>query len=102
MTESSRRTARANAVARCRERRILIPTIAEQRDPSRIDPAVRAALPGVDMQAVDPLNLFRITWHNDVASGGFGGVNALALPPALTGIPATVVEIGRASCRERV
>ncbi|MGV8041575.1 MAG: pyridoxal-phosphate dependent enzyme [Thermoanaerobaculaceae bacterium] len=53
--------------------------------------AVRAALPGVDMQAVDPLNLFRITWHNDPATGGYGPVNALELPSSVTGVPARIV-----------
>jgi cysteine synthase len=78
-------------VTRCRERKIVIPTIAEMRDPGRIDPAIRAALPAVDMQAVDPLNLFRITWHNDPATGGFGPVNALEIPSALSGVPARIV-----------
>jgi cysteine synthase len=82
---------RRRAVERCRERRILIPTLAQMRDPGLIDPAVREALEGVDMQAVDPLNLFRITWHNDPATGGFAGVNHLELPYELTGVPARVV-----------
>jgi cysteine synthase len=77
--------AREAALARCRERGIVIPTFAEQRGPGTIDPAIRAALPRVDMQAVDPLNLFRITWHNDVSTGGFGPVNALEIPPELSG-----------------
>ena len=34
------------------------------------------------MQALDPLNLFRITWHNDPRSRGFGAVNALEIPSA--------------------
>jgi len=78
-------------VARCHERSIVIPTIAEMRDPGRIDPAIRSALPAVDMQAVDPLNLFRITWHNDPTTGGFGPVNALEIPSALSGVPARIV-----------
>ena len=82
---------RLRAVERCRERGVLIPTFAEMRDPARIDPAVAAAVAGVDLQAVDPLNLFRITWHNDVVTGGFGAVNAVELPPALTGVPARIV-----------
>jgi cysteine synthase A len=78
-------------VARCRERRILIPTIAELRQPETIDPAIRNALAGVGMQAVDPLNLFRITWHNDPAGGGFGPVNLLEIPTALSGVNARIV-----------
>jgi len=82
---------RERAVRRCRERGIVIPTIAEMRDPERISPAIRDSLRGVDMQAVDPRNLFRITWHNDPASGGFGPVNAIEIPREMTGVPARIV-----------
>ncbi len=82
---------RRRAIDTCRDRRVLIPTFAELRDPSLVDPAVVRALSSVDMQALHPLNLFRITWHNEPATGAFGPVNALVLPPALTGVPATIV-----------
>ncbi len=91
MTDETKRRARAHAVERCRERGIVIPTIAQQRDPKTIDAAIAERLPGIDMQAVDPLNLFRITWHNDPATGGFGPVNALVIPPELSGVPARIV-----------
>jgi cysteine synthase len=61
------------------------------RDPQTIDPAVVTALSEVDLQAVDPLNLFRITWHNDTRTGGFGEVNAFELPSELTNVPARIV-----------
>lgn len=61
------------------------------RDPGRIDAAVVGALADIDMQAVDPLNLFRITWRNDPDTGGFGEVNTLEFPPELTGVPARIV-----------
>jgi cysteine synthase len=86
-----RESIRRRAVETCRARRILIPTFAELRDPGTIDPAVVSALQAVDMQAVDPLNLFRITWHNDPATGGFGPVNALVFPSELTGVRARIV-----------
>jgi cysteine synthase len=91
VSDQMRAKARAHAVARCRERGILIPTLAEMREPGRIDLAIREALPTVDMQAVNPLNLFRITWHNDPATGGFGPVNVLEIPPELSGVPARIV-----------
>ena len=69
----------------------MIPTFAQMRDPSELDSAIVEGLAGVEMQAVDPLNLFRITWHNDPETGGFGPVNAFELPPELTGIPARIV-----------
>jgi cysteine synthase len=89
--EAEREEVRRRAIERCRERRIVIPTFAELRDPGTLPEAIVRAVRGVEMQAVHPLNLFRITWRNDVATGGFGEVNALELPPALTCIPARVV-----------
>ena len=86
----SREEVRERAVERCRELGVLIPTLAELRDPRTIDPAVVAALPD-DMQALDPLNLFRITWHNDPLTGGFGEVNSFEFPPQLTGVEARIV-----------
>ena len=91
MNDETRRRAREHAVERCRERGIVIPTIAEQRNPATIDPAIAARIPAVDMQAVDPINLFRITWHNDPATGGFGPVNTVVIPPGLSGVEATIV-----------
>lgn len=83
--------ARANAIARCRERGIVIPTLAEQRDPALIPEAVRQRLAACDLHDVHPANLFRITWHNDPDSGGFGPVNAVELPPALTGVRTRII-----------
>ena len=91
MSKPVREKSRAHAVERCRQRSIVIPTFAELREPSRVDPAIRRNLPSVDMQAVDARNLFRITWHNDPGSGGFGPVNALEIPAELSGVPARIV-----------
>lgn len=85
-----REEVRARAVARCRERGILIPTLSQMRDPSTVPATVRDSLRGVDMQAVDPRNLFRITWHNDPATGGFGPVNVLEVPREVTGVKARI------------
>jgi cysteine synthase A len=89
--DEKRKGSRAHAVERCRQRGIVIPTFAELREPAQIEPAIQRALPGVDMHAVDPRNLFRITWHNDPATGGFGPVNALAIPAELSGVAARIV-----------
>ena len=91
MARLSKQEVRQRAIDTCREREVLIPTFAEMRDPSTIDPAVKAALSGLDLQAVDPLNLFRITWRNDPETGGFGPVNAFELPSELTGIEARII-----------
>jgi cysteine synthase len=82
-----------NTVRRCRERNIIIPTYREMRNPELIPEGIRAELAGIGLWDLDPRNLFRITWKNEpVASGGgFGGVNFIELPAALTGVSARIV-----------
>jgi cysteine synthase len=76
---------------RCRERGVVIPTFAELRDPEKIPEAIRRKLPGVGMDDLHPLNLFRISWKNDPGTGLYGPVNALELPRAVTGLEARVI-----------
>jgi len=76
---------------RCRERGIVVPTFAQMRDPSRIPAAILSRLPGVGLNAVDPLNLFRISWKNDPGKGLFGPPNVLEIPRSLTGVRARIV-----------
>jgi len=86
---------RRRAVQRARERNILIPTFAQMRNPALIPARIRHQLKGVGLWDVDSRNLFRITWKNEPApfGGGFGGVNYVELPPALTGVPARIIAL---------
>ena len=77
--------------ARCKERGVVIPTFAQMRDPNLIPASVKGKLSNVGLWDVNPLNLFRITWKNDVKTGLFGGVNYLEIPSAITGVNARVV-----------
>jgi cysteine synthase len=65
------------SVQRARERSINIPTFKQMRDPSLIPSDVTDRLGDVGLWDLDPLNLFRIGWHNEpvVHGGGFGPVN---------------------------
>jgi cysteine synthase len=83
----------AKTAKRCRERGIIIPTFAEQKDPSRIPAKIKQRLAGVGMQDVDPLNLFRITWKNEpVEKGGlFNRGNWIEFPSEITGVRARIV-----------
>jgi cysteine synthase len=83
----------AKAAARCRERNIIIPTFAEQRDPGLVPEAIKKRLTGVGLWDVNPLNLYRITWKNEPREKGglFNRGNWLEFPPALTGVPARIV-----------
>jgi len=80
---------------RVREKRFYIPTLAQQKDPALIPAHIKEQLKTVGLWDLDPLNLFRITWHNEArASGGlFGNVNYVEFPPELTGVPARVVAL---------
>ncbi len=77
--------------ARCRERGIVIPTFAQMRNPDSIPEHQKAKLKGVGLWDVNPANLFRITWKNDVKTGLFGGPNYLEIPREITGIKARVI-----------
>jgi cysteine synthase len=81
------------AAGRAAERHIRIPTFAQMRHPELIPDDVTAQLRDVGLWDLDPLNLFRITWHNEPVArgGGFGPVNYLELPPEITGVDARIV-----------
>ncbi len=79
-------------VQRARERNIIIPTFKQMRHPELIPDSVKAQLKSVGLWDLNPVNLFRINWHNEPAAqgGGYGGVNYLEFPPELTGVPARI------------
>jgi cysteine synthase A len=81
------------AAGRARERGIRIPTFEQMRDPSLVPADVKAALGDVGLWDLDPLNLFRITWHNEPTphGGGFGQVNYTEIPPELSGVEARII-----------
>ncbi len=89
----------ANAVQRFREQNIVLPTFAQLRDPTTIPAAIREQLSGVDKDAPDARNLFRVHWFNEHADDPSGpnhpGVvdvpNHIELPPELTGVEARIV-----------
>jgi cysteine synthase len=84
---------RKRAIQRVREKNIIIPTYAQMKDPRHVPDRVKQELSKIGLWDVNPRNLFRITWHNSPVTngGGFGGVNYLELPSALTGTPARIV-----------
>ena len=77
--------------ARCKKHGITIPTFAQMRNPDLIPDSVKKQLPAIGLWDINPLNLYRITWKNDVKSGGFGGVNYFEIPKAITGVNARIV-----------
>ncbi|TKJ37618.1 pyridoxal-5-phosphate-dependent protein subunit beta [candidate division LCP-89 bacterium B3_LCP] len=82
---------RSKTIPRCRELGIIIPTFKQLQEPELIPDSVKEKLPEIGMQDIDPLNLFRITWKNDVKTGLFGKVNFLEVPPSLSGVKAKII-----------
>ncbi len=83
------------AIKRARERSIIIPTFKQQKDPGRIPGAIVSRLKNIGLWDIDPLNLFRISWHNEPVAhgGGFGDVNFVEFPKELTGVDARIVAV---------
>ncbi len=84
---------RERAVQRARERNIILPTLAQMKDPTLIPDKIKKQLKEVGLWDINPLNLFRITWKNEATESGgqFGDVNYLELPKELTGVDARIV-----------
>ena len=82
----------ARAVERFREANIALPTFAQLADPALIPTGVRQKIAHIGPDEAEPLNLFRIHWHNDRARTGVVDVpEHLVLPRELTGVEARIV-----------
>lgn len=77
--------------ARCRQRGITIPTFAQMRNPNLIPQSIKEKLSSVGLWDVNPVNLFRITWKNDISTGMYGGVNYVEIPKQITGVKARII-----------
>ncbi len=84
---------RQRAIARFKEKGIILPTFAQMRHPELIPQEIRDKLRNIGLWDLDPLNLFRITWKNEPVEkgGGFGKVNYIELPSAITGVKARII-----------
>jgi len=84
-----------SAVKRARERNIIVPTFAQQRDPALVPESIRAELKNIGLWDITSRNLFRVTWKNEPVphGGGYGGVNYVELPKALTGVDARIIAL---------
>jgi cysteine synthase len=79
-------------IERFRESSIRLPKIAELADPGTISESIRNDLQSIDPDSPDPLNLFRVHWHNDASRKGIAEVpEHIVLPSALTGVDAKIV-----------
>ncbi len=83
------------AIQRARERKFIIPTMAQQKDPSLIPQDIKDRLQNIGLWDLHPLNLFRITWYNEPVAfgGGFGGLNFIEFPSVFTGVNARIIAL---------
>ena len=83
---------RDRAIAHLGAAGVRLPRLAELADPALMRARHGDALAAVDPDAPDPLNLFRVHWHNAADRRGFTEVPAhLVLPEALTGVAAPII-----------
>jgi cysteine synthase len=86
----------ARSVERFREQGILLPTFAQLAEPSSIPAEIVASLTGVDRDAPDPHNLFRVHWHNPIQGRSPGFVplpEHVVLPSSLTGVDSPIIVV---------
>lgn len=86
---------RAKNIKACRERGIILPTFQNMLDPSTIPASVKEKLSHTGLWDIDPVNLFRINWHNEPkdANGGFGKPNFIEIPKQITGTKARILAL---------
>jgi cysteine synthase A len=79
-------------IARLKQAKVVLPTFSQLQDPSSIPHSIIEMLKGVSPDQAQPLNLFRVHWHNDLETGGLTGVpEHVILPSALTGVDSPIV-----------
>lgn len=84
---------REKAIKRFRENGIILPTFKQMQNPALIPDKIKNKLKTTGLWELNPLNLFRINWHNEPKESGglYGGVNYVELPKAITGVDARIV-----------
>jgi cysteine synthase len=85
--------ARKRAIERFREKGIILPTFAQMKNPEFIPVKIKNRLKDVGLWDLNPINLFRINWHNEPKEKGglYGKVNYIELPKSITGVDARIV-----------
>jgi cysteine synthase len=90
ISKIDRAVAQKNA-ARCKTQGIILPTIRQQMYPETIPAEIQAQIKPIGLWDVNPLNLFRITWKNNISTGLFGAPNYFEIPSELSGVKARII-----------
>ncbi len=93
ITEVTNEKALESAVNRFKERGIILPTFAQQKNPDLIPEKIKDELKNIGLWDFNPLNLFRITWKNEPKKHGglYGNPNYIEIPKSITGVDARIV-----------
>ena len=67
---SINKTGLEHNIQKAKENNIIIPTIAQMQNPDLIPEKIKAKLSKTGLWDVDPVNLFRISWHNEAKEKG--------------------------------
>ena len=81
-------------IQKAKENNVIIPTIAQMQNPDLIPEKIKAKLSHTGLWDVDPVNLFRISWHNEAKESGglFQKVpNYVEIPSKLSGVPCRII-----------
>jgi cysteine synthase len=79
-----------SSVKRFAAQKIVLPTFGELAEPRLISQDVTK---GVDKDAADPRNLFRVHWYNDLDGNRVDVPNHVVLPSSLTGIDSPIIVV---------
>lgn len=80
-------------VESAKERNVVIPTLAQMKDPNKIPEKIKEKLKQTGLWDIDPVNLFRISWKNQpVKEGGLYNPlpNYIEIPQAISGVKARI------------
>ncbi len=80
-------------VESAKERNVIIPTMAQMKDPNKIPDEIKEKLKTTGLWDIDPVNLFRISWKNQpVKEGGLYNdlPNYIEIPSEITGVKARI------------
>lgn len=91
---SIRKEGLAHNIQKARENNIIIPTIAQMQNPELIPEKIKEKLTHTGLWDAVPVNLFRISWHNEAKE--FGGLyqavpNYVEIPQELSGVPCRIL-----------
>ena len=75
-----------------KQHNIVLPKISELSNPSLIDDEIKNKLKSIDKNAVHPLNLFRVHWHNNREHNNFIEIpEHIVLSSEFTGVEAKII-----------